>query len=568
MAAGRRWARPPARPEVAVEGLAAPRRGWVAWVTATDHKRIGVLYLGAALSFLALALVEFVLLKLQLAVPDNTLLRPEIFDRLLSVHGTTFVFLFGLPVAAGLASYLVPLMIGARGVAFPLLGSLSWWLYVAGGASLYASFLYTPPGAGAVPLVPLADDAFLPGHGIDVWIMSAGLVALGSVCFAINLVVTVGRLRAPGMAWRRLPLFAWASTVYAYLLLVLSPVLLAALAMLFVDRHYSGVFFDPGEGGSPLLWQHLIWLYLTGAYFAMLIPACGAISEIVATLSRRPIAGHGALAACLVALGALGPLAWLQNLYPAPMGSAASAAGMVFATLLAVPLAVMLFNWLATIWGGALRPRAPLLFALGAISTLSVGLAAELVLTLVPVGWQLDNTAFAGAATGYTLTGGAVLGSLAALYYWFPKIAGRTLGEGLARASLGACLLGVHLTFAPMLLAGLEGQAVDVQRYFEGSGLGVYNLLSAIGAVVLAAGILLSLANAALGARRGARAGHDPWLGATLEWFTSSPPPENNFDLILDVRSARPLRDIRAEIERRAADGAPAGAPAGAGPVA
>jgi cytochrome c oxidase subunit I len=540
-----------AAPEVVATGVDERRQTWADKAVSADHKQVGVLYLGAAFSFLVLAIVELILIRFQLAIPDNTLLRPEFFNRLVSAYGATFIFLFGIPLAAGLASYVVPLQLGARTVAFPRLNALSFWLFLGGAITLCATFIYTPPEGGGVPLAPLADDAFLPSNGMDAWIAAAALVALSSVLSAINLVVTVRQLKAPGMAWRRLPLFSWAATVYSYVLLLVSPVLLAALVMLFIDRNYSGIFFDAGEGGSPVLWQHLVWLYMTSAYFVILLAGIGAISEILPPFSRKPMFGHGAMAVCFVALGAAGPLAWLQNMYPAPMASGWAATGMVFAVLLAIPLAVIVFNWLATLWQGSLSLRAPMNFALLAISALSVGLAAELMLSVVPVGWALDKTAFSSAATSFALVGGGVFGGLAALYYWFPKMTGRTMGESLARISLIACLVGVDLTFLPQFSAGLTGQPVDVYKYFDGAGLEAYNLVSAIGAVILGLGILLSLVNAVTSASAGARAGHDPWGGGTLEWFTTSPPPENNFDVVPEVRSEEPLRDYRAAIAAR-----------------
>ncbi|MGH2962264.1 MAG: cytochrome c oxidase subunit I [Solirubrobacterales bacterium] len=541
----------PSRPEVVTERYPESRQAWVQLATSGDHKAVGALYLGTALSFLALAVVELVLMRVQLIVPESTIISPEIFDRLLSTYGATAVVMFGIPAALGLISYVVPLQIGARGTAFPRLGALSFWLYLAGGVTLYASFLYRPPDAGTNPLPPLSDTVFSPTAGVDAWIAGVGLAVLGFALFAINMLATLHTRRAPGMVWRRLPLFSWSATVIGYVLLVAGSVMVAACAMLFIDRQFDGVFFDAGEGGSPILWQHLSWLFFTGTYVVMLLAAFGAISEILPTFSGKPIFTHRAIAASFAAIGALGLLAWMQNMYTAPIPVGWTYFAMAAAVALTVPIGVLLFNWVATLWGGALRLRAPLLFALGAISTMSFGLAGELAYSVIPVGWQLDSTTAAQADTYYALVGAGVFGGFAALHYWFPKITGRTMGEGLARASFWMLLVGVHATAIPMFLAGLEGQPVDVYKYYDVGSLDLYNLIASIGSFVLAAGIVVTLANAAYSARNGVAAGADPWGGHTLEWFAASPPPPHNFDVVPDVRSTEPLADIREAIRRR-----------------
>jgi heme/copper-type cytochrome/quinol oxidase subunit 1 len=361
--------------------------------------------------------------------------------------------------------------------------------------------------------------------------------------------------------------------VTGYVLVVTGAVMLAALGMLLIDRNYDGVFFDAGEGGSPILWQHLSWMFFNGVYVAMLLPAFGAVSEIVAALSRKPQFAHRAMAGSFVAIGALGVLAWMQNMFTAPIPLGWSIVGMAMALALIVPFGLVFFNWIATLWGGVLHLRAPLLFALGAISTAAIGLAGELVHSVIPVAWQTSSTVAATMDTHYALIGGSVFGGFAALYYWFPKMTGRIMGEGLGRVSFWLILVGVHLTLLPMFFAANEGQPVDLSKYYEGIGLDGYNLVSSIGSFVLAAGILATLINAAYAVRHGVRAGHDPWGGHTLEWFALSPPPPHNFDAIPDVRSTEPMRDIRDGVRRRTEGWrpppplerpAPAQAPAGA----
>jgi heme/copper-type cytochrome/quinol oxidase subunit 1 len=557
----------PARPEIVTREPPRRRPGWIALMTATDHKQVGILYIGAACSALVIATCLLVLMRVQLIVPENTMIEPVTFERLLSAYGATAIVFFALPLAIGFATYVVPLQIGSRGVAFPRLASLSFWLYLLGAIALYGSFLYTPPEAGALNLPPLSDDAFADKHGVDAWIVGVGLAVLGFVLAALNLVTTLRRDRAPGMAWRRLPPFSWASTVISFLILVAGPVLLAALVMLFIDRNFDGVFFESAQGGGPVLYEHLSWFFFTAAYTAIVVFAAGVISEIVPVLAGKPPFSRPATAIAIAAIGILGPLAWMQNMYSAEIARGWLYMAMGASVALAVPIGVLIFGWIATLWEGALRLRAPLVFALGAISTMSIGLAGELANSVIPVGWQLGNTMAAWQDTHYALIGGAVFAGFAALYYWFPKLTGRTMGEGLAQGSFWTMLIGVNLMCIPMFFAGLEGQPVDVGEYYEGIGVDGYNLLASIGSFVLAIGILLTLVNAVLSVRHGPRAGHDPWLGATLEWFALSPPPEHNFDAIPDVRSAEPLRDIR-EAVRRGTEGWSVPAPRRRAPVA
>jgi heme/copper-type cytochrome/quinol oxidase subunit 1 len=323
--------------------------------------------------------------------------------------------------------------------------------------------------------------------------------------------------------------------------------------MLEIDRHFDGVFFDPGEGGAPTYFQHLSWIFFTGCYLLMVLPAAGAISEILPAFSRKPLFSRGAVAGSMVAIAAFGMLAWMQNMFTASIPIGWLYMAMAAALLLLVPLGLLFFNWIGTLASGSIELRAPMLFALGAISTLSVGLGAELLHALIPVNWLLADTTDATAATGYVLVGGSVLGGLAALHYWFPKMTGRTMGEGLAKLSLALILIGAHVTFLPMFLAGLEGQPVDIYKYFDVGNLALLNAISMGGALILAGGVLASLVNAAISASSGVRAGPDPWHGDSLEWLALSPPPPHNFDVVPDVRSAEPMRDIRDAVERRQA---------------
>ncbi len=538
-----------APPEIVVDGFPRRRPRWIEIVTSGDHKDVGRIMIVAALGFLFIALVELLLMRLQLVIPENTFLTPVTFNRMLSLYGATAVFFFALPLALGLFYYLAPLQVGARGTALPRLGQIGLWLFIAGATVLYASFLYTPSEAGVNPLPPLSELAYLPDNGVNVWAAATGLATLGFVLIAINLAATLGQMRAPGMAWRRAPVFAWAAAISSWLLVVIGPVMLAAITMLLIDRNYDGIFFADGSGGAPLLWQHLSWIFYTGAYMLVLIMALAAIAEIVPVFARRTLVGRRTVIGSLVAIAAIGTLAWLQNMLTAPIAIGWMYFAMIMSLALIVPFGLILFNLIATMVGGALQLRAPLLFALGAISMISIGLASEITHSMVAVGWRLQHTTDSTAATHFALIGGSVFGGFAALHYWFPKLTGRTMGETLARISFWTIVLGTLLTFVPLFFSGgLHGEVVNAYKFFSGTGVSAWNAIASVGAFVLTIGIVMTLANAIASRSGGARAGHDHWGGDSLEWFALSPPEPHNFDLLPDVRSERPMRDIRAAI--------------------
>ena len=547
----------PHRPELVTDAPAPSRPRWLEMVMSPDHKDVGRIYIGGALSFAVLGLVAFLLMRLQLAVPENDLISPVIFNRMLSVGSATLIVLFALPFVFGLFTYVVPLQIGARSLAFPRLASLSLWLYLFGGGLLYVCFVYTPPEAGFNSWPPLSDTVFISNNGVDVWIAAVGLTVLGLVLLSINLAVTVAKLRAPGLAWRRLPTFSFSAAVSSWTMIIAGTAMVAALVMLEIDRHFDGVFFDPGEGGAPLYYQHLSWIFFTGSYLCFLLPSIGAISEILPVFSGKPLLSRRAVVISMTAIMPLGLLAWMQNMMSASIPIGFLYFAMLMALLLVIPIGAVFVNWIGTLAGGVLRMRAPLIFALAAISTLSFGLVMELIQSVIPVNWLLADTTASTAASGYVLVGGPVLAGFAALHYWFPKMTGRVMGEGLARSSAALIVLGAHVTFIPLFLAGIEGQQVDIFKFFEASdainsmGLNAYNLIATIGAFVLSLGVVLTIVNAYASLKSGVRTGPDPWHGETLEWFATSPPPPHNFDVVPDVRSDEPLRDIREAVRRR-----------------
>jgi cytochrome c oxidase subunit 1 len=538
------------RPEIAVDGIPAKRPRWMEIATSGDHKDIAKMLIVGSLAMLFLAAFEFMLLRLQLGIPENDLMGPNLFNRLLSIGGATLIFLFILPFAFGLFAYVVPLQIGARGLAFGRLANLSFYLWAFGVTTIYATYAFTPPDTGVNPLPPLSETAFSTNNGVDAWIVGCGLALLGMVLLAVNVIATLRTQRAPGMAWRRVPLFSWAAGVSSYAVVVAGGAMLAALTMLMIDRHFDGVFFDPGEAGAPLYWQHLTSIFFSAVWVVMVVTAAGAISEIFSSLSGKPAFGRRPVAAAMVAIGVLGLLAWMQNLYTADLPAGFAYFAQFAAVMMVVPVGVIVFNWLGTLSGGALQMRTPLLYALAAASTLSFGLGLQLVQAVIPGDLYIAGTAADTATSGYVVTGAAVFGYFAALAYWYPKITGRTMGEQLSRIALAPMLIGVHLTFLPMFIAGLDGQPADVYKFYDTGNLDLLNLLSSIGAVILFLGILAQLINALVSREGGAKAGHDPWRGESLEWYTTAPPPEHNFDVIPDVRSPHPLHDIRDAIER------------------
>jgi cytochrome c oxidase subunit I len=541
----------PARPQIIAHEVDRPRRGWTQWMTTTDHKKIGILYLCTVLVFFVIGGVEALLMRIQLGTPENTFLTPEKYNEILTMHGTTMIFLVIVPVWAGFANYFVPLMIGARDVAFPRLNAWSYWMYLFGGLALYASLFFTPPEAGWFSYVPLSLKDFTPSNGQEAWIYMVHLTGLSSIIGAINFVATIHNMRAPGMGWGRMPLFVWTVLIYAYLIILALSSLAASVTMLLLDRNFGTSFFDPNDGGSALLWQHLFWFFGHPEVYILVLPAFGVWSEIIPVFARKPIFGYKAVAAATAGIAFLGMLVWAHHMFATPMSTVVLAFFMLSSFLIAVPTGVKIFNWIATLWRGTVEFRVALLFSVGGVGTFLMGGITGIFLAVFPVDWQLTDTYFVVAHFHYTAFGASAFAMMAALYYWFPKMTGRLLSEGVGKVSFWLFLIGFHLTFLIQHSAGLDGMPRRIYEYSSGSGWGFMNLVSTIGAFVLALSVLLTVINVARSLKRGVVAGPDPWKGNTLEWFTPSPPPENNFDLVPRVRSVEPMKDIRRQIERQ-----------------
>jgi cytochrome c oxidase subunit 1 len=508
------------------------------WMTTVDHKRIGILYGVTAFVFLLVGGVEALIMRLQLAHPNNTLVSAQRFNELFTMHGTTMVFLAIMPLNAAFFNYMVPLMIGARDVAFPRLNALSYWIFLFGALFLNASFVAgSVPDVGWFAYANLTSKQFSAGANTDFWVLGVQLLGLSSLVAGVNFIVTILNMRAPGMTLMRMPIFVWMTLVTQFLLILSLPIITVGLILLMFDRFFGTNFYNPSAGGNPLLWQHLFWLFGHPEVYILILPPMGIVSEVLPTFSRKPLFGYPVVVYSGILIGSFGFGVWSHHMFTVGLGAVADAAFAIATMLIGIPTGVKIFNWIATLWGGSIRPKTPLLFSLGFISMFVMGGLSGIMHASPPVDMHQQDSYFVVAHFHYVIVGGGLFGIFAGIYYWWPKMTGRLLSEAAGKLQFWLLFLGFNVTFFPMHFLGVMGMPRRIYTYGPGLGWDFWNLVATSGVFIMGLSVLAFIWNAASSLRSGAPAGDDPWDARTLEWSVASPPPVYNFARIPAVHS-------------------------------
>jgi cytochrome c oxidase subunit I len=522
-------------------------RGWASWFTTIDHKKIGILYFGTSFLFFLLGGIEALIIRTQLMRPDQALISADLYNQIFTMHGLTMIFFGLMPMSAAFFNYLLPLMIGARDVAFPRLNAFSYWVFLAAGIFTFSSiFLGGMPDSGWTGYFPLSAVGPDPAgttavtHASRMVYYSIGLQIAGiaSLASAVNFIVTVLNMRAPGMTLMRMPVFVWMTFVTAFLLLFAMPVIAVGLWQMMFDVRFGAAFFDAARGGDPILWQHMFWIFGHPEVYILILPAFGIVSEVLPVFSRKPLFGYTAIVFSGIAIGFMGWGVWAHHMFAAGLGPVANAAFGLSTMFIAVPTGIKIFNWLGTMWGGQIRFRTPMLFAMGLVAMFTIGGLSGVTHAIVPHNYQQHDTYYVVAHFHYVLFGGALFGLMSGVYYWYPKVYGRFLSEGLGKLHFVLMLVGFNLTFGPMHILGLNGMPRRIDTYADGMGWNLWNLVATVGAYTIAASFLVFIANLVISRNAPVNAGNDPWDARTIEWITPSPPPAHNFDVIPQI-SAR-----------------------------
>lgn len=516
------------------------------WITTVDHKQIGILYVLMSIVFLVIGGIEALLMRLQLLTPRSAFLGPDSFNQLFTMHGTTMVFFMGMPILIGIGNYLIPLMIGARDMAFPRLNAFGFWSTLFGGVLVYSSFVTGgAPAVGWFAYAPLTETTFSRGPATDLWALGLVVSGIGTVTAAVNFVATILGLRAPGMELRKLPFFCWTMLWTSVQILLAIPPLTASLVMLLIDRRLGAHFFDVQNGGSAFLWQHMFWFFGHPEVYILILPVFGMVSEVIPVFSRKVLFGYEFMAVATMAIAFISMGVWAHHMFTAGMSRTLDLYFVAASLLVSIPTGIKFFNWLATMYGGRLSFASPMLFACGFLSLFLIGGLTGIMLAAAPFDFQLSDSYFVVGHFHWVLIGGTIFGTFAGIHYWYPKVTGRMLSERLARWQFWLLYVGFLVTFGPMHISGMLGMPRRIYTYDADRGWAIWNQMATIGALIQAPSFLIFVVNVLVSARRGKPAGDDPWDAWTLEWTTTSPPPTYNFEVIPTVSSRRPLWDLK-----------------------